>query len=373
MRLKIPSKINYLLFSLLFSSTSPIKADYLEENVSPGHATMQEWLLPKTPPHPEDNKPTAARIELGKMLFFDKRLSGNGDMSCATCHNPVLGWSDGLPTAKGFNDEVLERASPTVINSAYNSIQMWDGRNKSLEEQALGPITSKTEMNMEIAKLINWLNGNQNYVNAFQKAYPNREINIQTVAMAIASFERTIISNNSAFDFWVKGDKKAMTKQQVQGFKVFLDPNKGNCAACHLAPNFTDDGFHNIGLQSFAEENPDLGRYEQKPVKLMKGAFKTPTLRNIALTAPYFHDGSAKNLEEVIDHYIEGGITKSNLSPNMKTLSINDEEKQALIAFLQALTTKQESIALPHLPEDHVIDKNTTMHSSITNNIKKGK
>lgn len=328
------------------------------DEIKPGHPDLQTWLLPDTPPHPADNAPTPERVELGKMLFFDARLSGDGNMSCATCHSPLYGWSDGLPTAKGFKSKVLDRASPTVVNTAYNSIQMWDGRKKSLEDQAIGPMMANVEMNTDLPKLFAWLNTNEEYRAAFAKAYPGKPIDADTVTKAIASYERTIISNNSPFDQWVKGNANAMTAQQVRGFKVFLDKDKGNCAVCHSEPNFTDNGFHNIGLPSFGKENPDMGRYAQKPIKILKGAFKTPTLRDITLTAPYFHDGSAATLMDVIEHYAKGGVVKTNLSPDMKALDLTQQDKEDLVAFLHTLTSEHQVVALPKLPVGSVMTTN---------------
>jgi cytochrome c peroxidase len=313
-----------------------------------GDPSLKEWLLPDVPPHPKDNKPTEVRVELGKKLFFDPRLSGDGNMSCATCHNPMLGWSDALPTAKGVKSKVLGRATPTITNTAYNSIQMWDGRKKSLEDQAMGPMEATVEMNMDTAKLFAWLQSNEEYTPLFEKAYPGMGINADSVSKAIASYERTVVSNNSPFDRWVKGDKKAMSKQQVNGFKLFV--GKANCAACHSAPNFTDDGFHNLGLASWGNENPDVGRYAQRPLRLMKGAFKTPTLRDIARTAPYFHDGSASDLEAVVDHYAKGGVVKTNLSPNMTEVKLSKQDKADLVAFMKALTSPYKAVSLPELP-----------------------
>lgn len=313
-----------------------------------GHPSLKEWRLPKRVPYPRKNKPTKARVALGKMLFFDPRLSGDGNMSCATCHNPLLGWSDGLPTAKGFKSKVLDRATPTIINTAYNSIQMWDGRKHSLEDQAMGPMEATVEMNMDTDKLFKWLTKNDTYRRAFKRAYPGMAINADTVSKAIASYERTILSRNSRFDKWLKGNKKAMTRQEIRGFKLFV--GRAGCADCHSAPNFTDDGFHNIGLKSFGEENPDMGRYAQRPVKLMKGAFKTPTLRDITRTAPYFHDGSATTLEEVVAHYDKGGEIKTNLSPSMKKLDLCTSEKDDLVAFMKALTSPYIHVSLPKLP-----------------------
>ena len=315
-----------------------------------GHASLQKWRLPDTPPHPEDNAPTPPRVELGKKLFFDPRLSGDGNMSCATCHNPLLGWSDGLPTGKGVKSMVLDRASPTVVNAAYNNIQMWDGRKASLEEQAMGPMEATVEMNMDTQKLFKWLNGHNGYRALFNEAYPGKPIDADSVSKAIASFERTVISNTSPFDQWVAGKKDAMSADQVKGFALFIDPAKGNCAACHSGANFTDSGFHNLGLASFGKDNPDMGRYAQKPIASLKGAFKTPTVRESASTAPYFHDGSAKTLDEVVEFYSKGGLVKTNLSKNMKELPLSKDEKGQLVAFLSALSSPVKPFVLPMLP-----------------------
>ena len=342
--------IKRVLIAAFVISFSPLAFASGEYVYKAGHASLQEWLLPDEPPYPKDNEPNEARIKLGKTLFFDPRLSGDGNMSCATCHSPLFGWSDGLPTARGSKSQILDRASPVVTNTAFNALQMWDGRKKSLEDQAMGPMEAAAEMNMDIPKLFKWLNGNSEYVGMFKKAYPGEPIDDKTLAKAIASFERTIVSNNSRFDQWVKGDKKALSKDEIKGFKVFVDPEKGNCAVCHGGGNFTDDGFHNIGLASFGKENPDLGRYAQRPLGLMKGAFKTPTLRDVELSAPYFHDGSANTLMEVIDHYVKGGVVKTNLSPNMKALKLSKKEKRNLEKFLLTLTTPVKPFELPILP-----------------------
>jgi len=315
-----------------------------------GHPSLKEWLLPAKAPYPADSAPNPERIALGQTLFFDPRLSGDGNMSCATCHNPALGWADGLPTARGVKSAVLGRASPTVFNTGFNSIQMWDGRKKSLEDQAMGPMEANVEMNMDIGKLFTWLNANAGYRALFAKAYPGEAIDAVTVSKAIATYERTAISNNSAFDRWAKGDAKAMTPQQVSGFKLFI--GKANCGTCHSGPNFTDNGFHNIGLASWGVAEPDVGRYAHKPIKLMKGAFKTPTVREADRTAPFFHDGSAKTLMEVVEHYDKGGVVTTNLSPSMKPLSLTAQEKEELVVFMQALSSPFLKVAIPELPKE---------------------
>lgn len=315
-----------------------------------GHPSLKAWILPAVPA-PQDNAQNAARIDLGRHLFFDPRLSGDGNMSCATCHNPALGWSDGLPTGRGVKSMVLGRASPTIINSAFNTIMMWDGRKKSLEDQAMGPMEATVEMNMDTGKLFKWLNETAGYRKLFESAYPNEGINAATVSKAIAAFERTVVMKDTPFDRWIEGDAKAMNEQQVRGFGVFLDANKGNCAACHSAPNFTDNGFHNLGLVSWGKPNPDVGRYAQKPVERMKGAFKTPQLYGIVLTAPYFHDGSAKTLMDVVNHYEKGGVVAANLDPGMKPLTLSKQDKEDLVAFMQALTGTTPAVTIPTLPQ----------------------
>ena len=353
------SLTSYLFVSLIlllssasvFADSKQIIGDY---TVEAGHPSLANWLLPEQPPYPEGNEPTTERVALGKMLFFDPRLSRDGNMSCATCHNPAFGWSDGQATALGVKSKVLGRATPTITNTAYNSLQMWDGRKRSLEDQAMGPLEADVEMNMNFGSLLTWLQNNGAYKAVFALAYPNEGINKTTLSKAIASFERTIVSNNSPFDRWVKGDETALTKQQVRGFKVFLDEEKGNCAACHQAPNFTDNGFHNLGLASYDQENPDMGRYTHKPIGLMKGAFKTPTLRDVTNTGPYFHDGSAETLMDVVEHYVTGGVAKENISPSMKALKLTQREKHDLVEFMHALTSPPQTMVLPSLPSGTV-------------------
>lgn len=307
-----------------------------------------EWRLP-APPMPEGNDSTPPRVALGKALFFDPRLSGNGAISCASCHNPSLGWSDGLKTGIGFQGTVLSRATPTVVNVAYNTQLMWDGRHRTLEEQALGPMRATDEMNTDFPAMLDRLRALEGYVQMFEAAYPGQGITEETIAKALAAFQRTVVTRDSAFDRWLAGDAAALTPAQWRGFQVFLDPARGNCAACHGAPNFTDNGFHNIGLRT--EGKPDLGRFNVRKVASMRGAFKTPTLRDIELTAPYFRDGSAATLRDVVEHYDRGGDDTSNLSANMKPLDLSERDKEDLVAFMRSLTGSRPTVALPALPQ----------------------
>ena len=337
--------VNFFLGLALFVSTGALAG-----NLKAGDPALQKWLLPDEVPQPTNNKLTPERIALGKMLFWDTRLSGDGNMSCASCHNPLFGWSDGLPKGLGNKSKELLRASPVVTNTAYNSVQMWDGRKRTLEDQAMGPMEASVEMNMDIGGLFKWIKSNQGYKVAFEKAYPGEGINQSTLSRAIASYERTIISNNSPFDQWVKGDASAMTSQQVRGFELFSNPEKGNCNVCHSAPNFVDNGFHNLGLASMGDARPDLGRYSQLPLPRMKGAFKTPTLRDIALSAPYFHDGSASTLMDVMQTYVDHGYVEGNISPEINKIKLNKQEMKDIVAFMQALTTPPTPVTLPIIP-----------------------
>jgi cytochrome c peroxidase len=170
------------------------------------------------------------------------------------------------------------------------------------------------------------------------------------VAKAIASFERTVVSRNSPFDRWVAGDAKALNKDQVAGFAIFIDPKRGNCMACHSGANFTDNGFHNLGLASHGAPEPDMGRYSQRPLEALKGAFKTPTVREVASTAPYFHDGSAATLADVVEHYVKGGVVKSHLSKDVRPLNLSSTESMQLVSFMEALTSPAKPFVLPVLP-----------------------
>jgi cytochrome c peroxidase len=305
-------------------------------------------LRPAAVPFPPDNEPNAARIALGRALFFDPRLSGSAMISCATCHNPALAWGDGQPTAVGDGAKRLGRATPTILNTAYQPLQMWDGRKNSLEDQALGPIGSPAEMNMPLEKMTEHLSAIPGYVPMFAQAYPGEAISPATVAKAIASFERTVVSTESPFDRWRKGDAQAVGDDVKRGYALFT--GKARCALCHQGWNFTDNGFHNIGLRTLPGESEDDGRFAHRKIKVLKGAFKTPTLRDIALTAPYMHNGSYRTLEEVVDHYDRGGDDKSNLSPNIQPLGLSAQEKKDLVAFMKSLTGAPMAVEVPRLP-----------------------
>ncbi len=310
-------------------------------------ASGDPYQRPARAPEPAHNKSTPARVALGKALFFDPRLSGSEWISCASCHNPALGWSDGLATGIGNGMKRLPRATPTIVNVGFSAPLMWDGRAPNLEAQALGPIAAGEEMDQDIPGLIKKLSQFRGYVALFDKAYPGEGINEKTIGKALAAYQRTVLSTESPFDRWRRGDAKAISTSAKRGFDLFT--GKANCAVCHEGFNFTDNGFHNIGLKPTGAE-PDLGRFGQRKIASMRGAFKTPTLRDIARTAPYMHNGMYRTLEEVVEHYDRGGDTQDNLSPEMKPLRLSAQEKADLVEFMKTLTGKPMRVVLPQLP-----------------------
>lgn len=312
----------------------------------------EHWLRPADVPQPKDNKLTPERVALGKLLYFDTRLSEDGSVSCAFCHAPDRGWSDAVPTSKavGVHGRVGPRNTPTIINSAYNYKQFWDGRAASLEEQALGPIQADVEMNMSLKKLLKKLNGIKGYTKLFAQAYPKSKgvITKEYLAKAIASFERTVLSSEAPFDRYIKGDTHAISKEAQKGFELFK--GRAHCNYCHDGFNFTDGSFHNIGLQDGELHGKELGRYNVKARPAWYGAMKTPTLREITKTYPYFHDGSVKTLKEATTICAMGGRYEHNVKNKafvMKNRNLSEEEIDAIVAFEKTLSGKDLNIKIP--------------------------
>lgn len=295
-------------------------------------------------PIPADNPPTAETIALGRKLYYDTRLSKDNTVSCATCHSPAFGFGDGQPVSTGVGKQKGGRSAPTVINSAYYTLQFWDGRAPSLEEQAAGPIANPIEMAETHDSVVAKLNADATYKALFEKAYGPGPATIEKVKQSIASFERTVLAGNSPFDkYQYGGDKKAMSPAAIRGLAIFKDPAKGNCAVCHTIEEkyalFTDNKFHNLGVGLNARgELTDMGRHDATKNEADRGAFKTPTLRNIAQTAPYLHDGSHKTLRDVVDFYVGGGNSNPQLDKEIKTLKLNERDRADLVAFMEALT-----------------------------------
>ena len=295
-------------------------------------------------PTPADNPPTVETVSLGRRLYYDPALSVDGTVSCATCHDPERGFGDAKRVSDGVGGKQGTRNSPTVLNSAYFESQFWDGRAPSLEKQAEGPVQNPVEMAHTLAGVERKLMGDEGYRAEFRRAFGPGPIAYDMVAKAIASFERTVIAGNSPFDrYYFGGDKAALSPAAVRGFEIFRDPKKGNCVVCHTINNtfalFTDNKFHNIGVGAHEERFDDAGRFDVSKDPNDRGAFKTPSLRNVAQTAPYFHDGSRKTLKEVLDFYIGGGNSNPNLSKEVHALDyLSGQERADLLAFLESLT-----------------------------------
>ncbi|HXB68616.1 MAG TPA: cytochrome c peroxidase [Candidatus Acidoferrales bacterium] len=284
---------------------------------------------------PKDNQYSAAKVELGRYLYFDRRLSVDDSVSCSSCHQPEHGFTDGAPVSTGIKAQKGGRSAPTVINRAYSLAQFWDGRAASLEEQAKGPMANPIEMGNSHAALAQKLSSIAGYRALFAKAFGSEEVTIDKTAKAIACFERTVLSGNAPYDRYKRGDKRAMTPEQVRGMSVFID--KAKCDACHEGANFTLNAYANLGVGADAPE-PDVGRYAVTKDPRDWGVFKTPTLREIEHTAPYMHDGSLQTLEDVVAFYDKGGIKNKNLDEKIKPLHLTDQNKKDLVAFLRALS-----------------------------------
>ncbi len=312
-----------------------------------GSAVPDIGSLPTSVPMPPANLNYKAKVDLGKQLYFDGRLSKSGAISCAFCHNPVTGFADPRQTSIGIDGGVGGRQSPTVLNTAFNHVQFWDGRASSLEEQAIGPIQNPIEMGETHENVVAKLSKIKGYREQFQAVFGS-EVNLQGIADAIAAYERTIISTDSDFDKYVTGNKRAMTESAIRGMAVFK--GKGRCVLCHNGPNFTDNQFHNLGVPQVGPMKEDLGRYYVTRDDRDRGAFKTPTLRSIAETAPYMHDGAFATLEAVVDFLDEGGGANANLSPLIKKLGLSKREKADLVEFLKALTGEPIKFVMPKLP-----------------------
>lgn len=312
-------------------------------------ATAESYLpsykRPKDIPFPKDNAYSRDRKELGRALFFDPRLSGSNWISCASCHNPAFSWGDGLPRAIGHGMQTLGRRTPTVLNLAWGELLFWDGRASSLEEQALGPIEAAGEMNLSHDQMLTKLESIPGYRSLFEKAYPGEGISKMTVAKALATFQRTLVSRDAPFDRWVRGKENALSESAKRGFVLFNE--KALCSKCHSGWRFTDDSFHDIGVAG-----DDLGRGKiLADIEIMQYAFKTPTLRNVDHRDPYMHDGSEKTLEAVIDFYNRGGAVKRpSLSEHIRPLGLSAAEKADLVAFLKTLTSDDRPVAAPALP-----------------------
>ena len=313
-----------------------------------GSAAAYNWQpLPDKAPAPEDNPTTRAKVELGKKLFFDPRLSETGTVSCNSCHNVMEGGDDGRPSSMGVHGRVGPRNAPTVWNSAFNATQFWDGRAASLEEQARGPLLAQPEMGMPSHdKVMARIQRVPGYRQAFREVFGgDNPVTIDNAVKAIAAFERTLITPNSPYDRYVKGDKDALTDKQVRGMKAF---NQAGCTTCHSGPAFNGPQTSLPEGKGFYQQFPVYsgnGYVDQYNLKADAGRnqahkFKVPTLRNVELTAPYFHNGAVESLAEAVRVMAKAQLDKD----------LSDQKVEAIVAFLKGLTGEFPEITLPRLP-----------------------
>ena len=336
--------------SLIFLSYSnPAICAEIVNGVAQGQSNIQaskdSFRRPKSIPFPA-NLPYSPEAELlGRTLFFDARLSGSGSLWCASCHNPSFGWEDGLALGHGEGMKQLGRHTPTILNVAWGDKFFWDGRAASLQAQATAPIGNPKEMNQNLAQLPAKLSKISGYRAMFESAYPGQGITLETIAKALAVFERTVASHPSPFDAWVDGDESAISDAAKRGFVLFT--GRADCSGCHGGWRFTDDKFHDIGLP-----DGDLGRALIAPGEAgASHGFKTPTLRNITKRAPYMHDGSLPDLEAVLSHYVSGGTDRGSKDRRVHVLALTSDDVADLRAFLVSLSEPDESFPTPVLPQ----------------------
>lgn len=291
--------------------------------------------LPHFPPIPADNSLTPEKVELGNMLFFEPRISSSGVISCATCHNPALGWADRIPRATGHDGQVGERNTPTVLNSGFLGAQFWDGREPDLEGQALGPIEADIEMAMDLDMALERLEEFDLYQQKFAAAYPGDDspINADNLAKALASFQRTLNTPNSPFDRYLRGDIEALDEQEKRGMVAFVD---NGCIACHSGPAMTDSNFWAIQVPG----STDVGRYEVTGDEDDMYKFRTPTLRNVGVTYPYMNNGATETLEEAV----------AIMGTEMLGRDFEDDTIADITAFLHTLTGEMPDFQVPALP-----------------------
>lgn len=297
---------------------------------------------------PQQNPMTPEKVALGKRLFFDKNLSRDRSVSCATCHDPTEGFSNGEAFAQGVSGLPSRRNVPSIVNRLFGRTQFWDGRAETLESQALGPLLNPDEMAMDEKLFLERLRADAAYHKLFQETF-NAEPTLEAALQAIAAFERTLLSGTTAFDLYEwAGEKTALSNSAVRGIALFR--GKARCSTCHIGTNFTDEKFHNLGAGEGAGQN-DPGRAAITQKSEDFGKFKTPTLRNVTRTAPYMHDGSLATLEDVIAFYDRGGRPNPNLDKEIKPLQLTDTEKAELLEFLKSLTGAVVSVSAEELKQ----------------------
>ena len=284
-------------------------------------------------PKPPGYEPTQAMFDLGQKLFFDGILSGDGTVSCATCHPAATGFAHPAPHPPGIGGHVAKRHAPSLFNRGYAPLQRWDGGAPSLEQFVLEPIGDPDEMGSSVEEMVGRLQADRGYRRAFKNAF-TRPVDEQGVQRALATFVRGIVTGDAPYDRFLRGEVAAMTAEERHGQWIF--ESKGGCWKCHTPPLFTDEGFHNTGI-GVLDGAPEEGRAAVTKNPTDRGKWKTPTLRSVRLTAPYMHDGSIETLEDVVDFYARGGNPNPLLDRKMKPLDLTDRDRRALVAFLKSL------------------------------------
>jgi len=328
----------------------PAKAEEKEAKPAEKSAAVSQDVPLGLPPVPvpDDNPTTPEKVELGKLLYFDKRVSKDGTVSCATCHDPTMAWAEHTPVSEGIGHQKGGRNAPTVINAAYATSQFWDGRAKTLEEQATGPVENPIEMGHQMEAVVEAFSKIPEYQQRFQKVF-GTGVTKEGFAKAIAAFERTVLSGDSPYDRFIKGDQKALTDAQKRGLELF----RSNCASCHKPPLFSNYRFFNAGVGT-GKPNPDEGRKKVTGKESDLGAFRVPALRNVADAFPFFHDGSAAKLEEAVTLMGSGGKDNANLSEMLKSVrdaKLGEKDQLDLVEFLKALSGKFPVIEPPASPK----------------------
>lgn len=320
---------------------SPLPADTLPQTLDPERVPVGMLASPETP---KDNPTTQAKVELGRRLFFDPILSSDGKTACSSCHQPDHGFASPDPVAIGVEGRKGTRNAPSILNAAYAKSLTWDGREPTLESQVLGPLTNKLELGGDIDLVLSNLKKEPTYVAQFKKAFSKQngdseKITTENVAKAIASFERTVIGGDNGVDRFRRQDYRALSQSARTGMWIF--ESRGGCWKCHNGPNLTDEDFHNTGV-SFGVSDRDTGKMAVTQDDQHAFQFRTPSLRNVELTAPYMHDGSIKTLREVVEFYNRGGSPDDpKLDEKMKPLGLSETEMDHLVEFLKALTGEQ--------------------------------
>jgi cytochrome c peroxidase len=332
-----------MLFSLLMglATAHAGREERLEKELRELYPKSQ-YSRSESPPFTDENPFSDEKKELGRVLFFDPRLSRTGNQSCVSCHHPGLGWEMGL--AKALGAQEMPRKSQTLYNLAWSSTWFWDGRADSFSSQFHMALTSAKALNMTTEELELRLQSIAGYKPLFEKAFPAKKISEPLVGQALEIFQRTLVSGVAPFDRWVAGDANALSAEAKRGAIVFA--KKANCIVCHSGWNFSDDGFHDIGLR-----DGDLGRGKNLNIPSMQHAFKTPGLRSITLRKPYMHDGSIATLEDVIEHYNRGSkVDRASVATELHPLRLSRDEKKLLLEFLKSLTGNDAPVSFPKMP-----------------------